>query len=91
MNDPEFVGPVYCIGCGKELKNLMPEDSNYDMISGGSIGHISAPFGSRYDGDIFQVAVCDDCVDRFEKEKKIRIVGNHLFLDRDSTLKVQQD
>jgi len=90
MKDLTYIGPVYCVSCGKELKNLMPEvDNDYEMINGGSIGHIYAPYGSRYDTDIFQVAICDDCVDKLKKEKRVRIVGNYIFSEtRDDDGKV---
>lgn len=45
----------------------------------GMIAHFMAPYGSCLDGDIYQIAICDDCVRRKEKENKIVLAGNYIF------------
>jgi hypothetical protein len=44
------------------------------MIHGGIVDRIYAPFGSRFDGAVFQIGICDDCV---QKEKLVEI-GDYL-------------
>lgn len=76
----KIIEPVKCICCGKEIKSLLPDpDMKYDMVDGGIVSHISAPYGSIYDGEIYQIAICDDCITEKEKEDKLIVVGNYMM------------
>ena len=57
----KYIAPVKCIKCGKELKPLY--DDSYDTVSGGIVDRIRAPYGSRHDGSVYQIGICDDCID----------------------------
>jgi len=55
-----------CICCGKEIKEIdpihdgKPESSMWhDAI----VDKIAAGYGSKYDGCMFILAICDDCVE----------------------------
>jgi len=64
-----------CICCGKEIKKLdgLPKDKDWEgMWNGGIVGRISAGYGSLLDGDMYVLAICDDCV----KLKELKYVGN---------------
>lgn len=93
MKKIKIKGPVLCIVCGKELKSIHGED--YDMIHSGIKGHLYAPYGSSHDGDIYQIAICDDCIQQKEKEDKVVLLGNYIFGDtinhRGETAKVEYD
>ena len=73
-----------CVCCGAEIKNISgerlgTEDDWCSMWGGGIVGKIDAPYGSIHDGDMYVIAICDNCV----KEKKLRYVGNYLFPEID--------
>jgi len=68
--------PLICISCSKKIGPYFPR--HYSMLSKGITGLIYAGFGSNYDGDICQISVCDDCMPKLIKEKKVKIRGNYL-------------
>jgi hypothetical protein len=74
----KFKSPVFCIECGKELKS-MSLNNDYDMVHGGIVDKISAGYGSNQDGSIFQIGICDICLDKKLQEKKIIKIGDYLF------------
>jgi hypothetical protein len=83
LNEPQNpqlnIGAVShsCIGCGKEIKKLdgLPKDKDWEgMWDGGIVERISAGYGSLLDGDMYILAICDDCV----KFKKLKYVGNYM-------------
>jgi len=69
--------PVVCMFCGKVLKSI--HDKSYGMIDGGMVGHIMAPYGSVLDGDVYQIAICDTCIEQKEKEDKVILLGSYCF------------
>ena len=69
--------PVVCMCCGKVLKSL--HDKSYGMIDGGIVGHISAPYGSVLDGNVYQITICDTCIEQKEKEDKVILIGDYVF------------
>lgn len=69
-----------CICCGKEIKKLdgLPKDKDWEgMWDGGIVERISAGYGSLLDGDMYVLAICDDCV----KLKQLKYVDNYMFPD----------
>jgi len=78
--------PVTCWVCGTELKPLDGdplEGHEYDMVNGGVVGQISAGYGSIHDGGIFQVGICDRCIE----EKKVVEIGDYMDSSRDKFLR----
>jgi hypothetical protein len=71
-----FKSPVYCIICKKELKSIY--DESFDCVDGGTVDKLYMPFGSIYDGMVFQMGLCDDCIDKLIKEEKIKEIGDYL-------------
>lgn len=57
-----------CVVCEKDIKRLHPNDFNAngdpvsDMYNGGIVERISAGYGSRLDGNLHVLAICDECV-----------------------------
>jgi hypothetical protein len=72
-----FKAPVNCVKCGSEIKPLLEED--YGMVDRGVVDNISAGYGSRYDGDVVQIGICDDCLDGLIKDKKVKLVYNYIL------------
>lgn len=75
MRTLKVKNPV-CLLCGKELNSLYDD---YGMVDGGIVDHLYAPFGSRHDGSVYQIALCDGCIDDLEKKKRISLAGDYLF------------
>lgn len=77
MPNLKIKGPVKCLMCGHELKSLHGDD--YSMTSDGIVSHLYAGYGSTLDGDVFQIALCDKCIEKLEKEDRIILKGNYIF------------
>lgn len=62
---PERTEGIPCIRCGKEVKLLnLDDDKIYRpsaMYNNGNVAELYAGYGSILDGDIYLIAVCDDC------------------------------
>ena len=58
------ISPINCICCGKEINLLDGDDGEPEnqMWNGGVVSNISAGYGSNCDGDVYLIAVCDDCI-----------------------------
>ena len=69
MND--YQKPINCIICNKEIYPLI--DDTYDMVDGGIVAKIEAPFGSCFDGNIYQIGICDECVEKNKLKQIDRI------------------
>ena len=71
-----------CICCGKEVKPFrFNTDDNFinpesDMWDSAVVDKISAGYSSEYDGDMFIIAICDECI-TLHKDR-LTIVGNYL-------------
>jgi len=60
-----------------------------DMIDGGIIHIIDAPYGSDYDGDSFLLAICDDCI-REKLNKASLLYYKCDYLHKDSPLELSK-
>ena len=79
-----------CVVCDKPIKRIMtlPNDTDWQGCwNGGIVNKISAGYGSLLDGDMFILAICDECV----KKKKLRNVGNYMFQDMPPVLFTTED
>ena len=69
-----------CIFCGKAIVKLdgVPSCKEWEgMWSDGIVEKISAGYGSILDGNMYILAICDECV----KSKQLKYVGNYMFPD----------
>jgi len=67
-----------CIVCGVEIKPLdlghyEPEEFEQQMWEGGTVDKLYMPYGSRLDGNVYILAICDDCVETKCKEGIIKL------------------
>ena len=77
---------VPCISCGKKLKrsdwddgpDITPQTAEGVNISGGTAARIDCGYGSRLDGNMYIVAVCDDCLKKAKVAKRITYLGNFI-------------
>jgi hypothetical protein len=51
-----------CIICEKELDVLYPDSDNNRLVRNGLVEVISASYGSKFDGIMFEITICDDCI-----------------------------
>ncbi len=58
------VAKTFCDWCGKE-------SGKYGFFAGGS-GEISFGFGSKRDGTIFAIDLCDDCFEKYTDKMAVR-------------------
>ena len=71
-----------CLVCNKQINKLddLPKDQEWEGVwQDGIVQKIDAGYGSCLDGDMFCLAICDDCVIEKYKEGKIKHVGNYMF------------
>jgi len=66
-----------CIICGKELTEILPSETpqplNNSMWNDGIVDIISIGYGSKFDGDQYIIAICDDCI-----ESKLELIGTYM-------------
>lgn len=55
---------------------------NNQVIDNGIIHIIDAGYGSKYDGDQFVIAICDDCIKIKLEEATLLYWGNYMYNDK---------
>jgi len=56
-------------------------DCNKIMWNDGTVGEISAGYGSTHDGEKFVIAICDDCTTNKLDSGTLAYVTNYMFFD----------
>ena len=70
-----------CVCCGFEIKTIYGEgeDKPWEgMWLDGTVDKISAGFGSELDGNMYIIAICDNCVRTKLKDGIIEYIGNYM-------------
>lgn len=67
-----------CMVCGVEIRPLDlghydPTEFEQQMWEGGTVDKLYMPYGSRFDGNVYVFAMCDDCIETKHKEGVIRL------------------
>ena len=74
----------YCFKCNKEIKPLYTEEHNdkpeSEMWNNGIVDKISAGYGSKHDGSMYIITICDDCIE--SQKDKLEYVGNYMGMDK---------
>jgi hypothetical protein len=70
-----------CICCNKDITLIMLGVNvlSQGMWDGGIVGEIHANYGSNLDGDMYVIAVCDDCIKNQKEKSKVKYIGNYIF------------
>ena len=70
--------PRKCVCCEKEITPLASSkcDPANAMWHDGVVDRIGAGYGSKFDGDVFLIAICDDCISKKLETNIISINGN---------------
>ena len=69
-----------CVICNAVIERIesLPNDKEWEgCFADGIVEKISAGYGSKHDGDMFIICICDSCID----SKKLKWVGNYFFPD----------
>lgn len=73
----------HCIFCDEEIKRIGGADEDnkdYEgMFDGGIVERISAGYGSRLDGEMYVIAICDDCIEEKHEEGKLSFIGDYIM------------
>jgi len=77
------VSPMSCICCGADIAAIHPSDlDKYDLDSqmwdNGIVGIISAGYGSNKDGDVYCVAICDNCIEKARNRGDVIYLYNYM-------------
>jgi hypothetical protein len=76
-NDIDLYPITYykCINCGKKIHEIY-ESNNVDESAweNGTVGKIHIGYGSIYDGNILEIGICDDCIDKLDEIGKLNFI-----------------
>lgn len=64
--------PYRCFCCSKII---LTSDKD-GFVQGGLISEITAHYGSKFDGNIYKIAICDQCIE--ERNGRLKFVKNYL-------------
>ena len=81
-NTDTFEGTVRCVVCGTVLPQLEPEIETLNanaLFEDGLVDTISAGYGSRHDGDVYVIAICDACVTKKKEDGSLIYLRNYLL------------
>ena len=65
----------------KEERDNITLTINNEMVVNGIIHIIDAGYGSKYDGDQFIIAICDDCINQNKEDGTLLYYGNYMHYD----------
>lgn len=80
-----------CVCCGSKIPPLLDEDKakEFDIIfdnksdkimwNDGTVGSISSGYGSRHDGGMLVIGICDDCLDIKTEDGSIALIGDYMM------------
>jgi hypothetical protein len=52
---------INCICCGKSIESI--DEVKMHLWENGVVKQLSAGYGSKNDGDLFYIGICDECID----------------------------
>lgn len=71
-----------CICCGFEIKSIeepFPNENLWEgMWHGGIVERISAGYGSQLDGEMYILAICDNCIKEKKENGLLKYIGNYM-------------
>lgn len=78
-----------CICCGKKISLLRSEKLEEDILfdtkppsecwCDGIVGRISSGYGSKLDGNVYTIAVCDECIEIKTTDGTVAFVDQYMF------------
>lgn len=65
-----------CFCCGFEVEPLYESTDEKGMWNNGIVDKISANYGSKFDGESFLIAICDNCIE--SRNQRLNPIGNYM-------------
>lgn len=84
------VSPMHCIICDKDIKHLPMSDKDapeHSMWDDAIVSDISAGYGSTLDGDVYLIAICDDCLKKKRYEGRVVYLYDYMFNNSSSMMR----
>jgi len=76
-----------CIVCGSEIEisNRDTESHKFEELvwDHGVVEKMYGNYGSVYDGDVFYIALCDDCINKKKEQGSILVINNYMGIKLD--------
>lgn len=60
-------------------ENRTMEKAENRMWDDGIVSNIAAGYGSKHDGSMYVISICDECIDKKQNDGIIAFVGDYLF------------
>jgi len=92
MAKEKYVPPICCLHCGVEIKPLDNEEKfhdPYEMVRESVVGFVYAGFGSENDGYVFQIGICDKCIEELLERNRIKLIGD--YIDSNVNAEIKKD
>jgi hypothetical protein len=76
---------MYCVICEKRMESHdsdfdpFKDDHNKINLSGGAIGQLQVNYGSKFDGDVLIIAICDKCITTKLNSHTLLYIDNYMF------------
>lgn len=69
-----------CICCSKKLVREIGGEHDWEGgFNGGMVAKIKAGYGSRLDGDVYVIGICDDCAKIKNEQDLLPFIRNNIF------------
>ena len=69
---------VCCTNKITKIDGLKKDDDFNGMFSDGLVQKVEAGYGSVLDGNMYYIAICDDCLKTKQKQGIIHNIGNYM-------------
>lgn len=75
---------MYCLCCEKKMFDLDEKDWNVNSIEVNClVEKVEVGYGSKYDGDILRICICDNCLEEKIQKGTILYLGNYMGFSPD--------
>ena len=65
-----------CFCCGSGVEPLYKSTDEKGMWNNGVVDKISVNYGSKFDGESFLIAICDNCIE--SRKQRLKPIGNYM-------------
>jgi len=88
----KIVPPICCLHCGIKIEPMDKDEKlhdPYEMVLSSVVGFVYAGFGSENDGYIFQIGICDKCIEKLLEINRIKLIGD--YIDSNVNAEIKKD
>ena len=80
LKEPKPPVEYNCICCSKKLVREIGGEHDWEGgFNGGMVAKIKAGYGSRLDGDVYVIGICDDCAKIKNEQDLLPFIRNNIF------------